>query len=54
MRQQPDHSEVFARPESLGEDFALIFEAFADAFRALSPTSRPACYCPTLHFAGWR
>lgn len=54
MRPDLYSSEVFARPESLGEDFALILEAFADAFRGLAPASRTACNCPTLHFAGWR
>jgi hypothetical protein len=54
MRQHVNHREVFARPESLGEDFALILEAFADAFRGLAPDSPPACNCPTIHFAGWR
>ena len=54
MRGDFNSSEVFAKPESVGEDFALIFEAFADAFRILAPASPRACNCPTLHFAGWR
>jgi hypothetical protein len=54
MRQDLNHNEVFARQESLGEDFALIFEAFADAFRSLAPGSQSTCNCPTIHFAGWR
>ena len=29
MRQDVNHREVFARPETLGEDFALILDAFA-------------------------
>lgn len=40
MRQDVNHREVFARPESLGEDFALIFDAFADAFRGMASASR--------------
>lgn len=54
MSQDVHHRLVFAGPESLGEDFALIFDAFADAFRSLAPASQPACNCPTIHFAGWR
>ena len=40
MRQDVNHSEVFARPETLGEDFALILDAFADAFRGMASASR--------------
>jgi hypothetical protein len=36
MRQDVNHREVFARQDSLGEDFALIFDALADAFRGMS------------------
>ena len=36
MRQDLNYREVFAMPESVGEDFALIFEAMADAFRGMS------------------
>jgi hypothetical protein len=36
MRHDVNHREVFARPESLGDDFALIFDAVADAFRGMS------------------
>jgi hypothetical protein len=54
MRQDVKHQEVFARPESLGEDFVLIFEAFADAFRGSASTARQDCRCPTIHYAGWR
>lgn len=36
MRQDVDHREVFARPTTLGDDFALLFEAVADAFRGLN------------------
>jgi hypothetical protein len=52
MRQDVNHREVFARQESLGEDFALIFEAIVDAFRlsADSPASRGA----SIHYASWR
>ena len=34
------------------EDFALIIEAFADAFSGLGPMVRRCC--EPLHFAGWR
>jgi hypothetical protein len=55
MRQDANHREVFAKPESLGDDFALIFEAFADAFRGLGSGLAHQCGCKaTLHFAGWR
>jgi hypothetical protein len=54
MRQDINHREVFARPESLGDDFALIFEAFADTFRGLASLSPAQCNCPKIHFAGWR
>jgi len=40
MRQDRNHREVFARPESLGEDFHLILDAFADAFRGMASASR--------------
>ena len=32
--------DVFATPETVGDDFTLILEAFAEAFRGLSSTSR--------------
>jgi hypothetical protein len=54
MKQDVKHHEVFARQETLGDDFALILEAFADAFRGLSPASTQACSCPIIHYAGWR
>ena len=53
MRQDVNHREVFAKPDSLGEDFALIFEAIADAFRGLAPVSAE-CRCDAIHYAGWR
>ena len=40
MRQDPNHREVFATPETLGDDFALIAEAIADAFRGMASASR--------------
>ena len=36
MRQEIDHRVVFAKPDTLSDDFALLFEAFADAFRGMS------------------
>lgn len=32
--------DYLAKPEGVGEDFTLILEAFAEAFRGLSPSSR--------------
>jgi len=40
MKQDVNHRSVFARPDTLSSDFGLIFEAFADAFRGLSSTSK--------------
>jgi len=40
MRQDVNHREVFARPETLGDDFTLIFSAIADAFRGMASGSR--------------
>ena len=54
MRQDVNHNEVFAGQESLGEDFALIFEAFADAFRGLGSVAPQASHSPRAHYAGWR
>ena len=54
MRRDVNHREVFAGQESLGEDFALIFEAFADTFRGLASLSPPQCQCPKATYAGWR
>ena len=54
MRQDVNHGLVFAGQESLGEDFALIFEAFADAFRGLGSAVPQGCQCPKARFAGWR
>ena len=36
MRQDVDHRAMFARPDRLSDDFALLYEAVADAFRAMS------------------
>jgi hypothetical protein len=36
MRQDINHREVFAQPDTLGDDFALLFEAVVDAFRGMS------------------
>jgi len=54
MRRDAKHSSVVARPETLGDDLALIFEAFADAFRGLSPVTSADCSCIKVHYAGWR
>jgi hypothetical protein len=36
MRQDINHREAFAKPDKLGDDFALLFEAVTDAFRGMS------------------
>jgi len=40
MRQDINHREVFAKPDTLGDDFAMIAEAFAAAFRGMASASR--------------
>ncbi|MCL6740530.1 hypothetical protein LZ518_05215 [Sphingomonas sp. RB56-2] len=40
MRQDVNHSEVFARPETVGDDLALIVDAIVDAFRGMASASR--------------
>jgi len=40
MQHDVNHFSVFAKPETLGDDFALLFEAIADAFRGMSATSQ--------------
>ncbi len=40
MRQDIDHGTVFQKPETLGGDLALLLEAFAQAFRGMSASSR--------------
>lgn len=55
MRRDVNHREVFSGQESLGEEFALILEAFADAFRGMASGALPqACQCPKATYAGWR
>lgn len=54
MKQHIDHREVFARPGGLSDDFALIFQAVADAFRGLGSIEPLYCGCEKPHFAGWR
>ena len=54
MKQAASSREVFARQDSLGEDFALLFEAFADAFRGLPVVAPANCSCIPVHYAGWR
>ena len=54
MRQDLNHREVFAAPGSVGEDFALILAAFADAFRGLASDFTSECHCEKPHYAGWR
>ena len=40
MKQDVKHYEVFARPETVGEAFGLILDAFAEAFRGMHSASR--------------
>jgi len=40
MRYDTNHKEVFATPDTVAGDLALIFEAVADAFRGLSHSPR--------------
>jgi hypothetical protein len=40
MKQEAKHSATFATKSTLVEDFALIGEAIADAFRGMSSSSR--------------
>jgi hypothetical protein len=54
MRGDVNHREVFSGQLSLGEDFALILEAFADAFRGIASAAPPPCDCPKATYAGWR
>jgi hypothetical protein len=54
MGQVVQHREGLAGPDTLGEDFALIAEAFADAFRGLLANSTADCRRSTIHYAGWR
>jgi hypothetical protein len=54
MRRDAKHGSVVARPETLGDDLALIFDAFADAFRSLAPVASTDCSCNKVHYAGWR
>ena len=54
MRRDVNNREVFSGQLSLGEDFALILEAFADAFRGMASAVPQACQCPKATYAGWR
>jgi hypothetical protein len=36
MRQDIYHRVAYANPDTLGDDFALLFEAVTDAFRGMS------------------
>ena len=40
MKYEPILRQPAQEPESLASDFGLIFEAFADAFRGISASSR--------------
>jgi hypothetical protein len=54
MKYEPILRQPAQDPESLSGEFGLILDAFADAFRSLSSTSRQECRCSKIHFAGWR
>jgi hypothetical protein len=36
MRQDINHHVAYAKPDTLGDDFALLFEAVTDALRGMS------------------
>ena len=36
MRQDINHREFYAKPDLVGDDFALLLEAVVDAFRGMS------------------
>lgn len=40
MRQDINHRVIFNKPDTLGDDFALLFEAVVDAFRGMASASR--------------
>ncbi len=52
MRHDINHQSVFARPDTLGDDFALLFEAIADAFRGMSATSRLESHWSRQRYCG--
>jgi hypothetical protein len=52
MRHDINHQSVFARPDTLGDDFALLFEAVADAFRGMSATSRLESHWSRQRYCG--
>jgi hypothetical protein len=52
MRQDINHRLVFEKPETMGDDFALIGEAIADAFRGLSSSSRLESRWSRLRYCG--
>ena len=52
MKQDINHREVFARPDRLSGDFALLFEAVADAFRGLPSSSRLESHWSRLRSCG--
>jgi len=52
MRQDINHRDVFARRETLGDDFALILEAVLDAFRGMASASRLESRWSMLRYCG--
>ena len=52
MRHDINHHSVFAKPDTLGDDFALLFEAFADAFRGMSASSRLESHWSRQRYCG--
>lgn len=52
MRQDINHSTVFQKPDTLGGDLALLFEAFAQAFRGMSASSRLESHWSRLRYCG--
>jgi hypothetical protein len=52
MRQDINHRVVFEKPDRLGDDLALLFEAVADAFRGMASASRLESRWSRLRYCG--
>ena len=52
MRQDIDHRAIFTKPDTLTDDFGLLFEAIVDAFRGMSSASRLESRWSQLRYGG--
>lgn len=52
MRQDINHRTAFQKPDTLGGDLALLAEAFAEAFRGMSASSRLESHWSRLRYCG--